>query len=123
MGLAGCSAGFLNMPKIKGSHNALKTGMIAGEVAAKACGEGRQGELVEYQTEIENSWVWEELQRARNVKPSFKAGLIAGTTYTAASLHVFRGNEPWTFRWTKNDAESTKPAETQKEIEYPKPDG
>jgi len=121
--LAGCSAGFLNMPKIKGSHNAMKTGMMAGECAAKAVAEGRDGEVTEYQTELENSWVWEELKVARNVKPSFKAGIFAGTAYTGTSLLFMRGKEPWTFKWSGKDCDATKPAATQRKRVYEKPDG
>jgi len=121
--LAGCSAGFLNMPKIKGSHYALKTGMLAGETAADAVTAGRDGEITEYQSAVENSWVWEDLKRVRNAKPSFKAGLLPGLAYTGASLLLARGKEPWTLRWSGRDCDKTKPASTQKKMVYPKPDG
>jgi len=123
--LAGCSAGFLNMPKIKGSHTAMKTGMLAGEAAAEALASGVDSavELTAYQEKVQSSWVWDELQTARNVKPSFKAGLFGGLTYTWSSLVLARGKEPWTFRWSKRDTEYTQPAANYKPIEYPKPDG
>jgi len=123
--LAGCSAGFLNMPKIKGSHTAMKTGMLAGEAVVEALANGVEGpvEVESYQEKVEASWVWQELKVARNVKPSFKAGLFAGLGYTFSSLVLARGKEPWTFRWNKTDTEYTKPAANFKPIQYPKPDG
>jgi electron-transferring-flavoprotein dehydrogenase len=121
--LAGCSAGFLNVPKIKGSHTALKSGMLAGEAAVGALiEESPPTEVVAYQEAMENSWVWEELKRARNFKPSFKAGLFPGLAAGGASLLV-RGKEPWTIKWDKRDTEYTKPAEGYKPISYAKPDG
>lgn len=125
--LTGCSAGFVNMPKIKGSHTAMKTGMLAGEAAAEALiASGEDSPILEieqYQKDVESSWVWEELTTARNVKPSFKAGLFGGLAYTFASCMIARGKEPWTFKWNKKDHEYTKPAEQCKPIDYPKPDG
>jgi len=125
--LAGCSAGFLNVPKIKGSHTAMKTGMLAGEAAAEAvlnCGEGKAvPEVHAYEANVRSSWVWEELQVARNAKPSFKAGLFTGLAYSGASLLVARGREPWTFRWSKRDTDCTGEASKYTPIDYPKPDG
>jgi len=125
--MAGCSAGFLNMPKIKGSHTAMKTGMLAGEAAVEALlasGEDTAVlEVAEYQQKVESSWVWEELQVARNVKPSFKSGLFGGLAYTFTSLRICNGKEPWTLSWNKRDTEYTKPAANYEPIEYPKPDG
>jgi len=126
--LAGCSAGFLNMPKIKGSHNAMKTGALAGEAAAEALLEAGAEhtsplEVTDYEDNVKASWVWEELTTARNVKPAFKAGLFPGMAYTALSLVAMRGKEPWTFRWTKRDTDYTKPAAECDKIEYPKADG
>lgn len=127
--LTGCSAGFLNMPKIKGSHTAMKTGMLAGEAAVgaltSAAGDEPPAglEVSQYEEMVRTSWVWEELETARNVKPSFKAGLFAGLSYTGSSLLVARGKEPWTFTWSKKDTEYTEPAAKHAPIEYPKPDG
>ncbi|CAD7964749.1 unnamed protein product [Amoebophrya sp. A25] len=142
--LAGCGPGFLNVPKIKGSHTALKTGALAGEHVANflaANAEGEEGEaaaaekttsdlattgevqVTSYQKAVENSWVYDELKVVRNCQPSFKYGLFGGLIYSAIALHVTRGREPWTCRWTKKDHEYTEPAEKHTKIEYPKPDG
>jgi len=122
--LAGCSAGFLNVPKIKGSHTAMKTGMLAGEAAAKALLEGNAPtEIVQYEESVRKSWVWEELERVRNFKPAWHAGMVPGLAYGGASLMLARGKEPWTFKWSKKDHEYTKPAAECKKIEYAKPDG
>jgi electron-transferring-flavoprotein dehydrogenase len=124
--LTGCSAGFMNVPKIKGSHTAMKTGMLAGEAAAEALlaagEEYAPSEISKYDSDVRNSWVWEELTQARNFQPAWKAGMFAGCAYGATSL-VARGKEPWTFRWEKKDHDYTKPAADSKKIEYPKPDG
>lgn len=125
--LAGCSAGFLNVPKIKGSHTAMKTGMLAGEAAAEVllgspeAGAGQDVTL--YEDRVRSSWVWEELQVVRNFKPAWHWGLWPGMAYGGTSLMVTRGLEPWTFRWQKRDSECTKPASQCTPIEYPKPDG
>merc|ERR1712066_60453 len=110
--MTGCSAGFLNVPKIKGSHTAMKTGMLAGEEAAKHLLEQEDAadEVVSYQNAVENSWVLEELKIVRNVQPSFKYGLFGGLIYTFLSL-LARGKEPWTFKWTKKDHEYTERAD------------
>jgi len=123
--LAGCSAGFLNVPKIKGSHTAMKTGMLAGEAAAEALlGEAEAPREVEdYERRVRGSWVWEELSAVRNFKPAFHAGLWPGMAVGGASIIATRGREPWTFKWSKRDSEYTKPAAESPKIEYPKPDG
>ncbi|MDJ0942612.1 MAG: electron transfer flavoprotein-ubiquinone oxidoreductase [Kiloniellales bacterium] len=124
--LIGCSAGFLNVPRIKGSHNAMKTGMLAAEAAAEAlqADEGAAAELSAYPRKFEASWVHEELHRARNFRPSFaKWGLIGGMLYGGFDLKVLRGKAPWTLRHTKPDHESLKPAKDMPKIDYPKPDG
>ncbi|MCG8594347.1 MAG: electron transfer flavoprotein-ubiquinone oxidoreductase [Kiloniellales bacterium] len=129
--LIGCSAGFLNVPKIKGSHNAMKSGMLAAEAAAAAlqagegqAGEGAEAELSAYPRSFEASWVREELHRARNFRPAFaKWGLIGGTLYGGFDLKVLGGKAPWTLRHTTPDHESLKPAKDMPKIDYPKPDG
>eukprot|EP00933_Yihiella_yeosuensis_P020971 TRINITY_DN16706_c2_g1_i2.p1 TRINITY_DN16706_c2_g1~~TRINITY_DN16706_c2_g1_i2.p1 ORF type:complete len:624 (+),score=133.82 TRINITY_DN16706_c2_g1_i2:88-1959(+) len=121
---AGCSAGFMNVPKIKGSHTAMKTGMLAGENAAQALLDesNTQRDLTQYEEAVKNSWVWKELEIVRNFKPAWSKGMVAGLAYGGASL-LARGKEPWTFRWSKKDHEYTKPAAQCKKLEYPKPDG
>jgi electron-transferring-flavoprotein dehydrogenase len=125
--LTGCSAGFLNVPKIKGSHTAMKTGMLAGETAAEvllAAGEDYvPSEIAQYETNVKESWVWEELSQVRNFKPAWHAGMWAGLAYGGTSLSLTRGKEPWTFRWSKRDTEYTKKASDSKPIDYLKADG
>jgi len=127
--LIGCSAGFLNVPKIKGTHTAMKSGMVAADsVFEELTAEDAPEEIVEvsqYQTNMENSWVWEELKAVRNYAPSFKWGTLAGVAYSGLSGFVLRGKEPWTFskHGKDRDCDATKKAAECKEIEYPKPDG
>lgn len=124
--IVGCSAGFLNVPKIKGAHTAMKSGIVAGEAifnSLKDDYEQSGKEVTEYQTGMENSWVWPELKAVRNYHPSFKYGLYGGVLYSGLSAYVLRGMEPWTFHHSHNDSETTKPAANYKPIDYPKPDG
>jgi len=126
--LIGCSAGFMNVPKIKGTHTAMKSAMLAAEAvftkitAGDSVTEGV--EPAEYETSLKNSWVWSELKSVRNIKPAFhKFGLWGGIAYTGAFYAVGRGLEPWTLKHEGTDNQSLKPASECKEIEYPKPDG
>jgi len=127
--LAGCAAGFVNVPRIKGTHTAMKSGALAAEAAFEAIRPGGKAaeahgvELTEFQSAMEGSWIWSELKGVRNYKPSFKNGLFAGMAYSGASAYVLRGKEPWTFHWDKKDSETTKPAAECSKIDYPKPDG
>eukprot|EP00439_Symbiodinium_sp_Y106_P015872 s5057_g2.t1 len=130
--LTGCSAGFLNVPKIKGSHTAMKTGMLAGAAAAEAvlAGSATGQEVKKYEADVRSSWVWDELMRVRNFKPAWHAGMWPGLSYGGmtlmdnVTLFVFSTvEEPWTFRWSKKDSDYTKPAVDCQKIEYPKPDG
>jgi electron-transferring-flavoprotein dehydrogenase len=119
----GCSAGFLNVPKIKGNHLAMKSGMLAAEAAAAALAGEKPGNMLEaYPEAFEASWAHDELHRARNIRPSFHKGLWAGLLYSAIDTYLFRGKAPWTF---KNHADHTalKPKSGHKPIDYPKPDG
>jgi electron-transferring-flavoprotein dehydrogenase len=123
--LVGCAAGFLNVPKIKGSHLAMKTGMIAGESVFNLISNNSESnniEPTEYTNNIQNSWVWDELYKVRNIRPSFNSGLLSGLIYSALDTYIFRGKAPWTFK-NHSDHESTKPAKKFKEIKYNKPDG
>jgi electron-transferring-flavoprotein dehydrogenase len=126
--LIGCSAGFVNVPRIKGSHNAMKTGMLAAEAAFAAVQAGRQGdELRAYQSAYESSWVYEDLRKVRNVKPLWsKLGLAGGLALGGLDMWMNElfGVSPFgTLRHGKSDAESTRPAKEFKPIVYPKPDG
>jgi electron-transferring-flavoprotein dehydrogenase len=121
--LIGCSAGFLNVPKIKGSHTAMKSGMLAAEAAFAALVEGRTGgdELTAYPEAYQNSWIYKELKAARNFRPSFRMGLWMATLYSGIDLWL-RGKLPWTFRHHE-DHTNLKLAADCKPIDYPKPDG
>ncbi|MCD2519554.1 electron transfer flavoprotein-ubiquinone oxidoreductase [Massilia sp. G4R7] len=122
--LVGCDAGFLNTSRIKGSHGAIKTGMLAAEAAFAALGEGRQhDELVSYPAAFEQSWLKEELHVARNFKPWMSKGLYIGTIMTGIDQMIFRGKAPWTLHHKHADHECLKPASQFKPIVYPKPDG
>ncbi|HEX7640634.1 MAG TPA: electron transfer flavoprotein-ubiquinone oxidoreductase [Burkholderiaceae bacterium] len=121
--LIGCDAGFLNMSRIKGSHAAIKTGMLAAEAAFEALGANRaQDELTAYSAAFEKSWLHEELHIARNVKPLLKNGTY-GSPWVWLDQVVFRGKAPWTLRHSKADHECLRPAADFQPIAYPKPDG
>jgi electron-transferring-flavoprotein dehydrogenase len=121
--LIGDTAGFLNMPKIKGTHTAMKSGMVAAEAVFAAAGAGRGAdEVSEYPERLRQSWLWEELYAVRNIKPSFSWGLWAAIAYSALDTYVFRGKAPWTFHHKPDHAKLKKASECPK-IEYPKPDG
>ncbi|MEX5747768.1 electron transfer flavoprotein-ubiquinone oxidoreductase [Massilia sp. X63] len=122
--LIGCDAGFLNTSRIKGSHAAIKTGMLAADAAFAALGEGRQhDELASYPAAFEQSWLHEELHVARNFKPWMSKGLYLGTLMTGIDQMVFRGKAPWTLHHKHADHECLKPASQFQPIAYPKPDG
>ena len=126
--LIGCSAGFVNVPRIKGSHNAMKTGMLAADAAYDAVMAGREGdELVEYQTAYEKSWVHKELKGVRNAKPYLtKFGTTLGGALGVMGMWLFALTgltTPWTMKHKKTDAASTEPASKHKPRVYPKPDG
>ncbi|RZC40532.1 electron transfer flavoprotein-ubiquinone oxidoreductase, mitochondrial [Asbolus verrucosus] len=126
--LVGCSAGFLNVPKIKGTHYAMKSGMLAAESAYESIfGEKQQTEGFEpksYSDKIKNSYIWKDLKKVRNVRPSFHnpLGMYGGVLYSGFSIMV-GGLEPWTFKHGDPDYKRLKPAKECKPIEYPKPDG
>ncbi|MES2077555.1 MAG: electron transfer flavoprotein-ubiquinone oxidoreductase [Pseudomonadota bacterium] len=122
--LIGCDAGFLNMSRIKGSHAAIKSGMLAAEAVFEALGAQRQhDELAAFPAAFEQSWLHEELHVARNVKPWLSKGLYLGSVMTAIDQLVLRGKAPWTLRHSYADHECLKPAAQCKPIVYPKPDG
>jgi len=122
--LVGCEAGYLNVSRIKGSHAAIKTGMLAAQAAFDAIGAGRQhDELTAYPEAFEHSWLHAELNKARNFKTWFKKGLSVATVMNGIEQFVLRGNVPWTLRRDKPDYAYLKPAAQCKPIVYPKPDG
>ena len=121
--LVGCDAGFLNASRIKGSHAAIKTGMLAAEAIAPALSAGRErDELPAYEEAFEQSWLKEELWRARNFKQWFKKGRTMGTLMTGIEQKLLGGNIPWTIHRTKADHECLLPAAQCAPIVYPKPD-
>lgn len=138
--LLGCSAGFLNAVKIKGSHTALKSGMLAAEAVFEGLiGEEDQEPVAEtfelsesyvpqepsaYADKLKDSWIYEELHEVRNVHQAFsKWGVGGGLAYSGLATHVTKGREPWTLAHTARDADGTEEATKHEPIEYPAPDG
>ena len=119
--LIGCTAGFLNVPKIKGSHTAMKSGMVAAEAIFDMLAEDGN-EPVTYREKLEDSWLWDELYRSRNIRPSFQKGFFAGMIYSAIDTYLLRGKAPWTFRHHEDHNQLRKADEVDR-IDYPKPDG
>lgn len=121
--LVGDAAGFLNVPKIKGNHTAMKSGLVAAEAVFTHLTEHHAGaEVTHYTDHIKTSWLWQELKSVRNIRPAFRFGLWFGLIYAAFDNIILKGRAPWTF---KNHADHTqlKPAQSCKKINYPKPDG
>jgi len=125
--LIGCSAGFVNVPRIKGSHNAIKSGMLAADAAFEALAAGKTGgdELTSYPAAVRNSWIWKDLDKVRNVKPALSWGSVLGTLYGGFDMwcHDLGIRLPWTLHHKKADYECLRPAAEFKPIQYPKPDG
>ncbi|KAF2016151.1 hypothetical protein BU24DRAFT_450740 [Aaosphaeria arxii CBS 175.79] len=126
--LIGDTAGFINLPKIKGTHTAMRSGMLAAEAtwdALQANTDGGTVFLYDYEDKLRNSSIWSELKQVRNMRPSFhtKLGLYGGVLYSGLEAYLFRGKAPWTLKHGKPDHAATKPADQCKKIEYPKPDG
>jgi electron-transferring-flavoprotein dehydrogenase len=117
--LVGCAAGFVNVPKIKGNHTAMKSGMVAAEIVFQRLA-GETG--AEVRRALEESWVWEELRRVRNIRPSFRWGLWGGLAYSALDTYVLRGAAPWTFHHHPDHLQLTR-ASAARRIDYPRPDG
>ena len=118
--LIGCDAGTLNMPKIKGSHTAMKSGIIAAETIKEHIKDSKS--LSFYEEKLKNSWLYKELYAARNVKPSFSWGLILGIIFTGIDQILFRGRLPFTLKHKHADHETLKLANEMPTLEYPKPD-
>jgi electron-transferring-flavoprotein dehydrogenase len=116
--IIGCAAGFLNVAKIKGSHTAMKSGMVAAETVFARLG----GAAANYRSAMAQSWVWDELRRVRNIRPSFRWGLWGGLAYSALDTYLLRGNAPWTMHNHADYKQLDKAADAEP-IAYPKPDG
>ncbi|CAH2351167.1 probable electron transfer flavoprotein-ubiquinone oxidoreductase, mitochondrial [[Candida] railenensis] len=135
--IVGCSAGFMNVPKIKGTHTAIKSGIIAAESifeeikelepyseeSVEEEGSSDAITLRSYEEAFNKSWAHDELNQVRNVRPSFNNGFLFGLAHSGLSTFVTKGAEPWTFSHPHTDAAATQPASKFKPIEYPKPDG
>jgi len=119
--LIGCDAGTLNMPKIKGSHTAMKSGIIAAETIIEYL--NKKNDLSAYEVNFKNSWVYEELYSARNVKPSFRWGSYIATIFTGIDQIIFRGKLPFTLNHLHEDHKTLKKASENQKIDYPKADG
>ena len=126
--LIGCSPGFMNVPKVKGTHNAMKSGILAAEAifnSVKDADPEKTGiEPVEYEKNLKNSWVWQELNQVRNVRPSFHSplGIFGTMAYTAMFTVLLGGREPWTLSHGGADHKKLKPAKEFEPIKYPKAD-
>ncbi|CAB0043903.1 unnamed protein product [Trichogramma brassicae] len=128
--LIGCAAGFLNVPKIKGTHYAMKSGMLAAESVIESIIESKNAESktkavepISYADKIKDSWIYKDLKAVRNIRPSFHTslGLYGGMIYSGFSMLV-KGKEPWTLSHGGPDHAKLKPASESKPIDYPKPD-
>ncbi|MBE7730341.1 electron transfer flavoprotein-ubiquinone oxidoreductase [Komagataeibacter sp. FXV3] len=121
--LIGDTAGFLNVPKIKGTHTAMKSGMLAAEAVAEALATDRV-EPGSYTRRIRDSWLWTELRSVRNIRPAFaKFGMKGGALYSGIDAMLLRGRAPWTLHTRHSDNEVLEPASISEKITYPKPDG
>jgi electron-transferring-flavoprotein dehydrogenase len=122
--LVGDDAGFLNAARIKGSHAAIKSGMLAAEAAFDALAAGRaHDELAAFPEAFRRSWLHEELHRARNFKPLMSGNLYTGALMVGIDQVVFRGKAPWTLTHRQADHETLRPKAESTPIAYPKPDG
>ncbi|KAL6582147.1 hypothetical protein OROMI_006161 [Orobanche minor] len=119
--IIGCSAGFLNVPKLKGSHTAMKSGMLAAESVFGTLNEGTP--LEAFWDSLRSSWIWGELYRARNYRPAFEYGLFPGLALSCLEHYIMKGRSPWTLKHGKPDYKATDEAQVWKPINYQKPDG
>jgi electron-transferring-flavoprotein dehydrogenase len=121
--ILGCGAGFLNVPKIKGIHTAMKSGMIAADSILSLLEKQGPQECLDYRRNIEASWIWKELYQVRNIRPALRWGLWPGLAYSAVDTYLLRGHAPWTFHHSITDPASLKKAKACQPIIYPKHDG
>ena len=125
--LIGDTAGFLNVPKIKGTHTAMRSGMLAAEAAYDALSKNSDSGTVflyDYEDKLRASTIWKELYAVRNMRPSFSTslGIYGGIMYSGLEAYIFRGKTPWTLKHHSTDHAATKKADEMPKIEYPKPD-
>ena len=125
--LVGDTAGFLNVPKIKGTHMAMQSAMVAADAVfdlleVEENSEIPQNEAMAYPEKLKKTWLWDELYSVRNIRPAFKWGLWGGLAYGAIDTYLFRGKAPWTMRH-HNDHAQLQTKSQAKQIHYPKPDG
>ena len=120
--LVGDTAGFLNNAKIKGIHTAMKSGMTAAEAVYDALAQEGTKEVTSYPEKVRATWIWDELYRVRNIRPSFRWGLWGGLAYSAIDTFLFQGKAPWTLH-NHEDHSQLKKAVDCPPIDYPKPDG
>ncbi len=122
--LIGCEAGTLNTPKIKGTHTAMKSGIVASELVFNELKSKKENtEISNFCEVFRKSWAGKELIKARNVRPSFKFGLKTGMILSGIDQILLRGNAPWTLKHHKEDHLTLKNKNDSKKIDYPKPDG
>ena len=124
--LIGCTAGFMNVPKIKGTHTAMMSGMLAAEAVfgliKQESSNDSSLEAFGYEQALKSSWVWPELYRVRNIRPAFRWGLWPALVYSAIDSYLLRGRAPWTFHH-EPDHKSLNKSHDCKPINYPNPDG
>ena len=118
--LTGCEAGFLNVPKIKGTHLAMKSGILAAEAIFNKIDDS--DEMFNFEELVRASWLWTELHKVRNIRPSFKWGFWKAIAYSAIDTYIFKGNAPWTINHHGTDHESLENKNKHEKINYPKPD-
>lgn len=118
--LTGCEAGFLNVPKIKGTHLAMKSGILAAEAIFNKIDDS--DEMINFEELVRASWLWTELHKVRNIRPSFKWGFWKAIAYSAIDTYIFKGNAPWTINHHGTDHESLENKNKHEKIDYPKPD-
>jgi electron-transferring-flavoprotein dehydrogenase len=120
--LIGDSAGFLNVPRIKGTHTAMKSGMVAADAVYESLSGEADADLGRYPEMLKQSWLWKELYQVRNIRPAFHFGLWGGIAYSALDTYILRGRAPWTMHHHA-DHKAMNPAAQCTPIDYPKPDG
>jgi len=120
--LIGDTAGFLNVPKIKGTHTAMKSAMVAAEAIFEQISKEGHKEIDTYSDHLRQSWLWEELNQVRNIRPGFSKGLWFGLFNAALETYLFRGKAPWTLHHHPDHEQLGKAADYPR-IDYPKPDG